>query len=43
MLSHIELQRLNKTLNKKTIRAIKEVPIKEREDWYFVGIILTFP
>lgn len=43
MLNPQELQRLNRTLAKKTIPVIKGSTIEEEENWYFIGIILTFP
>lgn len=43
MISLAELKKVNRTLIKKTIKEIKSGPINEREGWYFVGVILTFP
>lgn len=43
MLNPLELQKLNRTLVKKTIPIIKDSVLKEGENWYFAGIILTFP
>lgn len=43
MIDHAELKKVNKMLAKRTIREIKEGPTNEREGWYFVGVILTFP